>query len=127
MCEKNGVDMKIKKYDDFYGCVWKPDDNTEKAITGKYGKKKYDEIEKTSMDLVALSVAGHKTDDSFSLKMKAAEIDKILKDCDITPTSYFTRFNVEMDDPVSGEKAGCVIAVVGNSEHVGIIIDESSF
>lgn len=127
MCEKNGVDMKIKKFDNFYGCVWKPDGNAEKTITDKYGKKKYDEIESASMKLVALSVAGHKTDNSVSLKMEAAEIDRILKDCGITPTSYFTRCSVEMEDPVSGEKAGCVIAMVGNSEHVGYIIDDSSF
>lgn len=127
MCEKNGVNMKIKKFDKFYGCIWKMGDKEDKIIIEKYGRRKYDKIVENSIALVSLSIAGRKTDNSVSLKMEAAEIDRILKDCGITPTSYFTRCSVEMEDPVSGEKARCVIAMVGNSEQVGYIVDNSSF
>lgn len=121
-----GTKLTIK-YDKFYGCAWKFDDNTDKKIIKKYGKKKYDEIVTNSLTLIAISTISHKAGDIQKLKQNAIEIDKILKECGITPASYFTLCRLEMSDPISEQKASCVMAFVGNSNVMGGMIDESSF
>lgn len=121
-----GADIEIK-YDKFYGCVWKYDDKEDKAIIKKYGKEKYDRILEYSIDIMTNSIVHHTTNNIQAIKEQAIEIDRILKDCGIKPTSYFSVCRLEMTYPVTEQKAVGFMGIVGNSNSIGVILDEDSF